>query len=169
MGWNEWTATSDRLPEDGQQVLCYTPETNLYNARHEPVHIWRMDFVRGKIPGPKDTIGSADLHGNNRVPYVWRCENGGSIFGQNVTHWMPLPELPAEHIPMRERRDMAQRCSHGFTRKDWYDPYNVGGCGFLLYTDHEHHMKFVKKFDAMLAEIRQDLGQAMEDNNAKPI
>lgn len=42
----------------------------------------------------------ADEHGNNRKPYCW-IANGGPMtwFGQEVSHWMPLPERPNDKNP----------------------------------------------------------------------
>lgn len=37
---------------------------------------------------------AADVFGNNKVPYCWRTTSGHTIFGQNITWWMPLPEPP---------------------------------------------------------------------------
>ena len=50
----------------------------------------------GCMPLKRSNLYKAcDVHGNNRVPYCWNA-NGGPMewFGQNVTHWMPLPEPP---------------------------------------------------------------------------
>lgn len=38
---------------------------------------------------------SGDVWGNNLVPYYWKADGGPmEWFGQNITHWMPLPEPP---------------------------------------------------------------------------
>ena len=40
-------------------------------------------------------IEAGDEYSNNKRPYRWIVSNGpGSFFGQEVTHWLPIPEKP---------------------------------------------------------------------------
>lgn len=41
----------------------------------------------------KRTYESADEDGNNRRPYRWDCFGPGSLFGQEVDYWCPLPRI----------------------------------------------------------------------------
>lgn len=91
----EWISVDDRLPEDGQMVL-------IYDGR---AYQWKPTvncaiFQKGKTAAQLKeegcrVISFADEYGNNKKPYRWRAVLGPMVwFGQMVTHWMPLPELP---------------------------------------------------------------------------
>jgi hypothetical protein len=59
------------------------------------------DFTPGMYvkPGIVFTSSSCDVHGNNLVPYCWYSNYGpGKWFGQEVSHWMELPEPPKEDV-----------------------------------------------------------------------
>lgn len=75
----------------------------------------RSRMERGEIPDPTHTgwslstgnievkrsmsIRRADEWGNNKVPYFWVAPEGPMQWnGQDVSHWMPLPEYPKEGI-----------------------------------------------------------------------
>ena len=40
-----------------------------------------------------DTYRSCDEHGNNQVPYYWDTFGPDSFFGQDISHWMPIPSV----------------------------------------------------------------------------
>ena len=40
------------------------------------------------------SYSGSDEHDNNRKPYKWDVQGPGSYFGQDVTHWMPIPDSP---------------------------------------------------------------------------
>ena len=58
----------------------------------------------GYIPGRpiftvkrSDSFRGCDEDGNNLVPYKWYARSGPmEWWGQDVSHWMPLPKLPEE-------------------------------------------------------------------------
>jgi hypothetical protein len=92
---NEWISVDDRLPKDGERVLIYDG-----NAYQWCPTVNAAIFVKGrtanelKADGYK-LISIADEDGNNKKPYCWKCNHSHmKWFGQMVTHWMPLPELP---------------------------------------------------------------------------
>lgn len=98
----------DHLPKEKQRVLIYVPESNSrYN--NEFVHIYTANFIKGlskndrelmrlgKIADPhnrRNTYSRGDEHGNNFVPYAWEGDGPMNWFGQEVSHWMPVPESP---------------------------------------------------------------------------
>jgi hypothetical protein len=93
----KWISVEDALPEQDQRVLVFTPKTNLFIG--SPVRIYTMHFRSGRTKQEleqveRPAIGAEDEHGNNQRPYCWSCENSGSFFGQEVSHWMPLPNPP---------------------------------------------------------------------------
>lgn len=65
---NKWIPCNERLPEDKQEVLC---------------------FVMGEFC----QVGTFCKYDNGSV---WVLDNGYRIKEGLVTHWMPLPEPPAE-------------------------------------------------------------------------
>ena len=74
-----WIKTSERLPEEGQDVLiCYRRDFG--NGKH------RNFITIGKVRTPK--------YITNYWPfgYYWDVPTQAMIW--HVTHWMPLPELP---------------------------------------------------------------------------
>ncbi|NNC83637.1 MAG: DUF551 domain-containing protein [Flavobacteriales bacterium] len=87
----DWIAITDRLPEDGQKVICYLPENHQYlpgktgETRFEPIVILR--FVdRFFDEGSK----KHEKYG----PHFWLGEGLSNHYFADVTHWMPLPDSP---------------------------------------------------------------------------
>jgi hypothetical protein len=82
----------DRLPHDGQRVLCYLPRSTVYlpgktgATEERPVVIMRFaqDFF---LKNPSRT-------GYSGSPHFWLGEGTSNRFFAEVTHWLPLPEAP---------------------------------------------------------------------------
>lgn len=79
---SEWISTADRLPEPNQQVLVWRIHDNWKWHGGVQVHISTAFFTPAKV------------FGNNLAPYEWKEFGPGTYFGQDVSHWMPLPEAP---------------------------------------------------------------------------
>jgi len=85
-----WIPCSERLPEDGQEVLAYCD-----NGHCSGISV--VEFRKGKTKEElqameRPCFGSADQWGNNLKPYAW-FENGPMQWeGQDVLAWQPLPE-----------------------------------------------------------------------------
>lgn len=107
----EWISVDERLPEENVYVLIAV-ENSIQVARiiKGISEEKREKMKNGELPDPEETCFAADkiitlrrsqlyrsgdVWGNNLVPYYWKA-NGGPMewFGQNITHWMPLPEHP---------------------------------------------------------------------------
>jgi hypothetical protein len=87
----DWFDINDRLPEDGQKVICYLPENHQYlpgksgETRFEPVVILRfVDRFFEKGSKKYEKYG----------PHFWLGEGLSNHYFADVTHWMPLPQLP---------------------------------------------------------------------------
>lgn len=106
-----WRRTRDELPEDGQIVLIFDGSINVAKFERGISIEEREKMKRGEIENPthtawtlsdgcfevkrSDSFEGADEWGNNKVPYCWNAPAGPiSWFGQEVSHWMPLPEHP---------------------------------------------------------------------------
>lgn len=81
---NNWILCSERLPDLGQQVLTYRPNTNHFYPKYkDPIHIclvYRM-------------LGSGYLGDQ----WYWQ-EFGSMTFQANeMTYWHPVPELDTVH------------------------------------------------------------------------
>jgi len=95
---NDWISVKDKLPNDNQYVLgIHTRGT--WRDSDDPVKVNYvvLKFERGKdMSNPKigDAITSNDKNGNNLVPYGWNTFGPDHFFGQDISHWMPLPDKP---------------------------------------------------------------------------
>lgn len=107
-----WISVKSRLPEEDEYVLIWVDGDCQVARIEKGISIAdREKMKNGELPDPCETVWNrsdgyhevrrsklycgADEHGNNLVPYRWKA-NGGPMewFGQEVTHWMPLPEGP---------------------------------------------------------------------------
>ena len=94
-GW--WIPLSELTPEHKQLIIVYAP-----NSQMNKVNI--CQFLKGiskeerqEMSGSERarTIQFGDEDGNNKRPYAFKVHMGpGQYFGQEVTHWMPLPAKP---------------------------------------------------------------------------
>ena len=107
----EWISVEERLPEEGKYVIVWVGSVQVARIEKGITEEERQKMKNGEVEdrieyGWSQSTGfmplkrsnlykACDVHGNNRVPYCWKA-NGGPMewFGQNVTHWMPLPEPP---------------------------------------------------------------------------
>ena len=108
----DWIDANERLPEEGRDVLiCVMGGSDMDVARISLgiSKEQRKKMHSGEIDNPEIPTGApfyistkrslivtaSDEHGNNLVPYRFRASTGAmEYFGQEVTHWMPLPEPP---------------------------------------------------------------------------
>ena len=91
-----WIPCDVALPQNGQKVIVYAPKSQMKTFNI-------VEFERGissaeRSALPKDskraiTFSGADEHNNNKKPYRWNA-HPGSYFGQDVTHWLPIPKNP---------------------------------------------------------------------------
>lgn len=89
----EWISVKDRLPEDGQWVLGHFPNEPWICDSPSFQKSAIVQFLRGDS-NPTNIIKSADRHGGNLVPYEWQTFGPSSFYGQEASHWMPLPTPP---------------------------------------------------------------------------
>ena len=87
-----WIPVEERLPEDGQRVLCYLPENRVYlpgkTGANELRPVVVMRFARDFF------VKNASKTGYQGVPHFWQGEGTSNRFFHEVTHWMALPEAP---------------------------------------------------------------------------
>ena len=86
----EWIDVQDALPENGDAVLIYTNETNVFGPDGRLMREHVATFYKGRSADEVEAIGQqefADECGNNRVPFRWKGDGPCSWFGQEVTHW----------------------------------------------------------------------------------
>ncbi|MBK6343032.1 MAG: DUF551 domain-containing protein [Flavobacteriales bacterium] len=89
---SHWIPVSERLPDDGQRVLCYLPKNTVYlpgktgATEERPVVVMR--FADGFFTKNPSKTGYAG------PPHFWLGEGTSNRFFHEVTHWMPLPERP---------------------------------------------------------------------------
>ena len=109
---SQWISVNERLPEENDCVLILMGSL-IEIARIEKgiSEEERRKMKSGELPDKEefgyipdrpiftvkrsDSIKPADQWGNNLVPYKWYARSGPmQWFGQYVSHWMELPELP---------------------------------------------------------------------------
>lgn len=95
---SKWIPVTERLPEDGQVVLCLWWNIHCVESDNYTVMHFRKGRTAEELKDAKFFRG-CDQWGNNKKPYCWDSVHGAlSLFGQDVTHWMPLPEPPKEEM-----------------------------------------------------------------------
>ena len=107
----EWIPVTERLPEDGEAVLIWSGGCHVATFEKGITEEERRQMKNGELPDPEETgwtlstgyfttkrsgtYTRADVFGNNKVPYCWNGVNSPmNWFGQDVTHWMPMPQPP---------------------------------------------------------------------------
>lgn len=94
-----WISVDDLLPEDGDIVLIKTNCTNVRGARNQLRQHHVATFYKGRTAAEVARTGIqrfADEGCNNLRPYRWSGDGPCSWFGQDVTHWMPIPAQESE-------------------------------------------------------------------------
>lgn len=107
----EWISVDDRLPEENEYVMIWCGELQIAKIEKGISKKERELMKNGEINDPveigwnasggyrqlrrSELYRACDEGWNNRVPYCWYV-NGGmmKLFGQNVTHWMPIHLQP---------------------------------------------------------------------------
>ena len=87
-----WISVHERLPGDGERVLCYLPQNTIHlpgKTGTEERNIVVLRFARDFfLKNPSKTGKASGDH-------FWLGEGSSNHFFADVTHWMPLPERPA--------------------------------------------------------------------------
>jgi len=93
-----WISCNEQLPENRQLVIIYAPKAQMskINICTFEKGISKTEREELKLSGDERHLrySGADEDGNNRRPYRWKVQGPGSYFGQDVTHWMPIPHSP---------------------------------------------------------------------------
>ena len=107
-GIDAWIPVAQRLPQDGERVLVYNGSYEIAVFNRGVSQEERERMRTGLSPDREEVVMCAtevravrrsdrytpyDEGFGNTVPYAWKAV-GGWIAGQDVTHWMPLPDKP---------------------------------------------------------------------------
>ena len=96
----KWISVKDKLPEENKYVLIYVPNKPWRDSEDNIGLFFRVaKFIKGISKEERKKTGNiyyrfCDEHGNKLKPYAWDEFGTSCHFGQDVTHWMPLPEAP---------------------------------------------------------------------------
>ena len=87
-----WISVHERLPADGQRVLCHLPGNKVYlpgkTGAMEDRSVVIMKFAfEFFVKNPSKT-------GHQGAPHFWLGEGTSNHFFEDVTHWIPLPGDP---------------------------------------------------------------------------
>ena len=92
MSTADWIPGTERLPADGQRVLCWLPGHGVQlpglagrEARLVVILRFAEDWF---IKNPSKTGRATHRH-------FWLGEGSSNCFFEQVSHWRPLPEGPA--------------------------------------------------------------------------
>jgi len=106
MKYPKWIPVSERLPENRTYVFGRHNLTNWYDTDHQDgLQFIVVKFVKGISLEEREnmedcerrrTFTAGDEWSNNLVPYEWKTFGATTFFGQEITHWMPLPDAPVE-------------------------------------------------------------------------
>lgn len=118
MGYGEWNDTKYSLPDEGVRVLIFDGNVQVAKLVKGISEKEREKMKNGEMPDDfcelwsknkvisvrrSEIYRKGDEFGNNLVPYQWEaCGFPRDWWGQDVTHWMPLPDVPCE---TRERHE----------------------------------------------------------------
>lgn len=127
-----WISVDERLPEENEAVLIWTGSVNVARICKGITEEERKKMENGEISNPVEigwslstgfipikrssSYKGCDVFGNNLVPYCWKATSGPmEWFGQNVSHWMPLPIAPnkGDFCGYGERKDDNHEASDG--------------------------------------------------------
>lgn len=107
----KWIPTRTQLPREGVPVLIWDGGCHVAKIRRGISEETRAAMRRGEMSNPvsdywsassgnvrlrrSEMYTSADVWGNNLVPYCWDEVSGPHHWhGQDVKFWMPLPSKP---------------------------------------------------------------------------
>ncbi len=86
-----WTSCTERLPEDGQRVLCWLPTNTIHVAGLEETESRQVVILRFAhdwfIKNPSKTGRATHRH-------FWLGEGTSNRFFEQVSHWCALPQGP---------------------------------------------------------------------------
>lgn len=85
-----WISVKDKLPEDDQEVILCTRETETYGKHREKKKIYKNIYI-GYFDGYEWL--TSYCHG---CEYIFRMNEKYPNETIEVTHWMPLPEPKKE-------------------------------------------------------------------------
>ena len=92
-----WISCDEVLPKNHQVVIIYSPSSQMGKVNICEFKKGISKEERKQMGGTERarTTKTGDEEGNNRKPYCFKVSGGpGQYFGQEVTHWMPLPSDP---------------------------------------------------------------------------
>lgn len=97
-----WISCEEALPKPNQVVIVYAKESQMADYSictfQKGISIEERKQMAGSdsniLLQRSLTYTASDEHNNNRKPYCWKKFGPGTYFGQEVTHWMPLPSAP---------------------------------------------------------------------------
>lgn len=100
--WREITCDAD-LPPEGKYVIARHNRGTWHDRDDQDnVSTVVVKFVRGLSAEERATLKGSprgrtyracDEGHNNQRPYCWQAFGPGTFFGQEITHWMPIPPL----------------------------------------------------------------------------
>lgn len=98
--WTEVKSESD-LPEEGKYVIGKHNRGTWIADDQKNVNTVIVALTIGVTEESREASGNRtyrheDQWGNNRVPWAWCGFGSNSFNGQEITHWMAIPDAPDE-------------------------------------------------------------------------
>jgi len=94
---DRWISTAERLPRNGERVLCWVPGHQVFlpgkTGATELREVVVLRFLQDHFLQNPSRTGQATS------PHLWGGEGNSNQFFEAVTHWRPLPDGPGDQRP----------------------------------------------------------------------
>ena len=86
----KWIDINDELPEDGQRILAYIPNNQVYLPGLMEVQVREILVLHFQ----KDFYPEGSEKRKKHGPHFWQGEGNSNHFFADVKYWSALPEPP---------------------------------------------------------------------------
>ena len=85
INYGTWISCDEQLPDENEFILGYCGPYNEIQKSAPHCDVVRLT----RLQTPESSYSS-----NNKKDYEWKTFGPKTYFGQEISHWMPLPQVP---------------------------------------------------------------------------
>ncbi|TVR40008.1 MAG: DUF551 domain-containing protein [Cryomorphaceae bacterium] len=89
---SEWISVKEALPSDGERVLVFIPNNEVYLPGKTGDKL-RIRVIVMKFQ--KDFLSEEKALQKNTARHFWVGEGQSNHYFEDITHWRPIPDPPA--------------------------------------------------------------------------